>query len=188
MKKIILAIVMFISLSTYSQVYINGKKVAESGASDVSVINGEVYIDGQPIDQYTEEIAEEIEKWDGEQPEAEPTKDPNLYETKNVDAYNKWYNVKGKKMIEERNKKTKNVFLWIAGILGGGILAITLGFVIAEIKLRIKKRKSQSVYFDNAEQRLKPKKEYPPKPNWSDTLSHDMSLPEVESPIKNRNR
>ena len=91
-------------------------------------------------------------------------------------------------MIEERNKKTKNVFLWIAGILGGGILAITLGFVIAEIKLRIKKRKSQSVYFDNAEQKLKPKKEYPPKPNWSDTLTHDMSLPEVESPIKNRNR
>lgn len=179
MKKIILAIVMFISLSTYSQVYINGKKVAESGVSDISIINGDVYLDGKSIDELTEDV---------EQPEAPATKDPNLYETENVDTYNNWYNTKGKKMIEERNKKTKNVFLWIAGILGGGILAITLGFVIAEIKLRIKKRKSQSVYFDNAEQKLKPKKEYPPKPNWSDTLPHNMSLPEVESPIKNRNR
>jgi len=178
MKKIILAIVMFISLSTYSQVYINGKKVAESGASDISIVNGDVYIDGKSIDELTEDV---------EEPQTDEVADPNLYETKNVDAYNKWYNSKGKKLMEKEKKETKEVFLWIIGSIGFILAFITLGFVVAEIRLRIKKRKSESNSFYTPE-RLKPKKEYLPKPNWADPLHHDMSLPEVESPIKNRNR
>ncbi len=172
---------MFLSFTMNSQVYINGKKVAESGASDISIVNGDVYIDGKSIDELTEDVEQT------EANESVETPDPNVYQTKNVDAYNKWYNTKGKKMIMERHEKTKKIFLWVLGSIGAGLVFITLGFVFAEIRSRIKKRKLQKDSFYTPE-RLKNKKEY--KPVIPNTLeAHpDMTLPEVISPIKNRNR
>ena len=180
MKGIILAILLFMSFSAHSQVYINGKKVAESGASDISVVNGDVYIDGKSIDELTESVEDPIEDLD------EESVDPNLYQTENVDAYNKWYNSKGKTMIEKNNKKTKNIFLWIFGSLAAVTLFITLCFVYAEIKKRIKKKISQRVPSEKIQKLPKENKPKIPAPKWSSPLHHDMDLPEVSSPIKPR--
>ena len=181
MKRIILAIVLFMSLSTYSQVYINGKKVAESGASDISIVNGDVYIDGKYIDELTESVEDPVEELEDEE-----SVDPNLYQTENVDAYNKWYNSKGKMIIEKNNKKTKNTFLWIFGSLGAVTLFITLCFVYAEIKKRIQKKISQRVPSEKIQKLPKENKPKIPAPKWSSPLHHDMDLPEVSSPIKPR--
>jgi hypothetical protein len=162
-----------------SQVYINGKKVAESGASDISIVNGDVYIDGKSIDELTEDV---------EEPQTDEVADPNLYETKNVDAYNKWYNAKGKKMIMKEHEKTKKVFLWVLGSIGAVLVFISLGFVVAEIRLRIRNRREKRL------KEIKPttmpghsNPPKPPAPKWPD-VHPNMTLPEVDSPIKNRNR
>ena len=179
MKKIILAILLFMSCSIHSQVYINGKKVAESGASDISIVDGDVYIDGKSIDELTEEVNE-----------PEPVKekvDPNLYQTKNVDAYNKWYDTKGKYIMEEKRKKTKEIILWVIGSLGAVVMFVTLKFVYAEIKQRIKRKSSQKVYSGETQHIPKESKPKIPAPKWSSPLHHDMDLPEVSSPIKPRN-
>jgi len=182
MKRIILALVMFLSFSMNSQVYINGKKVAESGASDISIVNGDVYIDGKSIDELTEDVEQT------ETNESVKTPDPNLYETKNVDAYNKWYNAKGKKMIMKEHEKTKKVFLWVLGSIGAVLVFISLGFVAAEIRLRIRNRREKrlkEIKPTNMPGHSNPPK--PPAPKWPD-VHPNMTLPEVDSPIKNRNR
>jgi hypothetical protein len=178
MKIIILAIVLFMSFNMHSQVYINGKKVAESGASDISIVNGDVYIDGKSIDELTEEVNE-----------PEPVKekvDPNLYQTKNVDAYNKWYNTKGKKIMEEKRENWKTAFIWVISCLGVVVMFVTLKFVFAEINQRIQKKRSQKIYSGETQHIPKETKPKIPAPKWSSPLHHDMDLPEVSSPIKNR--
>ena len=191
MKKYILIATLFFSTIAYSQTYVNGKKVSnEATGVDVEVVNDEVYINGQPIDQYTEEISEEIEKWDGEQSEAEPAEDDNLYQTNNVDAYNKWYNTKGKKMIEEKNKKTKNVFLWIVGILGTGVISVSLIFIIAEIRKRLEYRKYKKS-FDKPviESNIVPSESSSNviKNHSLDSDNKSSGLTEIPSAIKNKN-
>jgi len=180
MKRIILAVMILLSFSMNSQVYINGKKVAESGSSDVSIVNGDVYIDGKSIDELTEEVNE---------PEPEPVKEkvnPNLYQTKNVDVYNKWYNTKGKKIMEEKKENWKTAIIWVISCLGIVAMFVTLKFVFAEINQRIQKKRSQKIYSGETQHIPKEIKPKIPAPKWSSPLHHDMDLPEVSSPIKNR--
>ena len=183
MKKLILAVVMFLSFSMNSQVYINGKKVAESGASDISIVNGDVYIDGKSINELTEDVEQT------ETNESEETQDPTLYETENVDAYNKWYNTKGKNMIMKEHEKTKKIFLYAIGSIGAVLVFITLGFVFAEIRKRIRDRRSRKIIENQYNINRNPSKKYPLKSIIEPETKQEQTqsgLTEIPSAIKKK--
>ena len=183
MKRIIVTLVMFLSFTLNSQVYINGKKVAETGSNDISIVNGDVYIDGKSIDELTEDVEET------ETTESEETSDPTVYETENVDAYNKWYNAKGKKIMEKEKKETKKAFILIIGSIGAVLVFITLGFVFAEIRKRIRDRRSRKIIENQYNINRNPSKEYPLKSILEPETKQEQTqtgLTEIPSAIKKK--
>jgi hypothetical protein len=183
MKRIIVTLVMFLSFTLNSQVYINGKKVAETGSNDISIVNGDVYIDGKSIDELTEDVEET------ETTESEETSDPTVYETENVDAYNKWYNAKGKKIMEKEKKETKKAFILIIGSIGAVLVFITLGFVFAEIRKRIRDRRSRKIIENQYNINRNPAKEYPLKSILEPETKQEQTqtgLTEIPSAIKKK--
>ena len=189
MKRIILTLVMFLSLTANSQVYVNGKKVAETGSNDISIVNGDVYVDGKSIDELTEDIEKES---GSELPQTDVSTEkpePNVYKSENVDAYNKWYNTKGRKMIKERNEKGKKACLWVLGSLGIGVLFVTLGFVFAEIRKRIRDRRYRKISENQYNINRNPAKEYPLKSVLEPETKQEQTqsgLTEILSAIKKK--
>ncbi len=168
----ILALFLLCFSVSYSQVYINGEKVSDNGSREISIVNGEVYVDGKSKNELKLSVLEEESK--------------NIYRTKNVDAYNKWYNKVGKQMIEKRRKKKKAI---IMGILAGIGTVLSLGiicFIIVTITRKLKSKSENKL--NSSVNKLRSSSISLSKPLASKQIDTHSStaLPEISSPIKKK--
>lgn len=155
---------LLLSFNYNSQVYVNGEKVADVGSEDIAIVNGEVYLDGKSIDELKEDVNSVTNK------EPVHKKETNVYRTKNVDAYNKWYNEKGKTIKEKKKKCMMVLFYIILGVAAFVILIVSIRFIIAELEYRSQNKST--------------KLPEPSKYTFNQNPNSDSGLPEVKSPIK----
>jgi hypothetical protein len=104
--------------------------------------NGEVYVDGE---KYTEEI-ENVSL-----SESKPVQEENLYHSKNVDLYNKWYNNRIKNH-KPKSKNCLNFFKYFGATVGIGIFIILMYKFISYLVKRNKKREKNKIIISTIEE------------------------------------
>lgn len=143
-----------------------GGSVVKVQLDDSDIIineSGEVIIDGV---KYSEDVIEKSMENNGV---IEISNDSNnIYRSKNVDWYNKWYNKNIKTIESNRSKSKKKILYTIFGIIGS-ISSLFAGFLIVRSIIRSRKEKSVNKS----------------KPNIKPSSS---SLEVIGSAIKNNNK
>lgn len=134
MKKIFLIIILSLF---YSIAFCGSVVKVQLDDSDIIINeNGEVIIDGV---KYSEDVIETAMENNGV---IEVSNDSNnIYRSKNVDWYNKWYNKNVKKIEANRGKSKKKILYTIFGIIGS-ISSLFAGFLIVRSIIRSRKEKS----------------------------------------------
>jgi len=110
--------------------------------SDITINeNGEVIIDGV---KYSEEVIERVVE--NNLVVSSDDNEDNIYRSKNVDGYNKWYNKNKNKIKSQGKNRTKKIIFTILGVLGSiGIFISLIMIIRGIIRNRVKKSKDPKV-------------------------------------------
>lgn len=164
--------------SSFSETITNTVRVSYNGdGTTVTINDDDVYIDGKPIDEYVDEQINGVSNT--------PVQDTTLYRSKNVDAYNKWYN-KNKDKIKSEPQKIKcngKLFFKIIIFILLGLMWIYIGSVIVKyvkISIEYKRIKKHKFPFELEKQS---------KHQGTENIPSNKGVPtveEIKSPIKKK--
>lgn len=143
----------------------------------VTISDDEVLIDGKSVDEYVDEQINGIEN--------DVVQDTTLYRSKNVDAYNKWYNKNKERIKSEPPKKKCNgkLILKIVFFILLGLMWIYIGsLIIKYMKIRIEYKRIKKHKFPfELEQQNKSQKIKNTESNKGVPV-----VEEIKSPIKKK--